>query len=80
MLVLEGLQYTGFRSGSPFTRKVYCGTAGALFPAQQIRNTMRLAIPVSTWHGVGSQGSAAFPTDFVWVLDADEALEMLHLN
>ncbi len=37
MLVLEGLQYTGFRSGSPLTRKVYCGTAGTLFPAQHTK-------------------------------------------
>ena len=32
-LALEGLQYTGLRSGSPFTRKVYCGTAGMPLPA-----------------------------------------------
>ena len=33
MLLLEGLQYTGFRSGSPDTRNVYAGTAGTPFPA-----------------------------------------------
>ena len=35
VLVLEGFQYTGFRSGAPPTRKVYCGTAGTLFAAGQ---------------------------------------------
>lgn len=37
VLVFEGLQYTGFRSGSPLTMKVYCGTAGTLLAAGQGR-------------------------------------------
>ena len=32
-LLLEGLQYTGLRSGSPDTRNVYAGTAETPFPA-----------------------------------------------
>ena len=33
VLLLEGLQYTGLRSGSPDTKNVYAGTAGIPFPA-----------------------------------------------
>ena len=33
VLLLEGLQYTGLRSGSPDTKNVYAGTAGTPFPA-----------------------------------------------
>ena len=45
VLVLEGLQYTGFRSGSPLTRKVYCGTAGTLLAAGQSRRQGKVHNP-----------------------------------